>query len=158
MEFDRYLRVALQPALERDDPERPAERETRDGDRDVEEHHHVVVPLAHRRDRQLLRAHLEDEPAAREEERRERLSGRARWQDAARRTEPEEEVREAPHDGERAEEVAPQLVDLHLEDVLLVMRGHGGAGDADAQGGERVEARDVARGLRDDLLGASGRG
>jgi hypothetical protein len=33
----------LEPALERDDGERPAEREARNRDRDIQEHHHVCM-------------------------------------------------------------------------------------------------------------------
>lgn len=100
VEGDALGRVALQPALERNDAECPTECETCGGDCDVQEHHHVVVSPAHSGDGDLLSRKLEDKATAGEEERCESFGRRARGQDAARWAQPEEEVREASKDGE----------------------------------------------------------
>lgn len=146
--------MALEPALERDDGQRPAECETRDGDSDVQEHHHVVVTPAHRSHGHLLSREHERQAAAGEEKRRKGLCGRARGEDGARGAEPEEEVGHAAEDGEGDEEVAPEHVYLHLEDVLLRVGSHGSAGDTDAESREGVEACNVAGRFCDGFLRA----
>ena len=152
VELHRALCTALQPALETDDEERPAEREAGHGDSDIQEHHHVVVAPAHGGDRDFLGGELEDKTATCEEERRKRFSGRARWQDTARRAKPEEEVGQATKDGETRQKPAPEHVDLNLEEVLLEVSRHGCACNANAKRREGVEAGDVARRLRDGFL------
>ena len=49
-------------------------------------------------------------------------------------------------------------MDLHLEEVCLEVGTHNSAGDTDAEGGEGVEARDVAWGLGNRFLGTVGSG
>ena len=152
MELDRRLRMALEPPLERHNSQRPAERKACDRDSDVQEHHHIVVPPAHRRNRHFLRREHEHQPSAREEERRERLSGWTRGEDGAGWPKPEEEVRETAEDGEACQEIAPQHMDLHLEEIRLSVRGHSGTCDTDAHSREGVEARNVTWWLRDSFL------
>ena len=74
MELDTHRRMALQPSFECYNAKCPAEREARRRDGDVQEHHHVVVTLAHRSERQFLRRQLEYEATTSEEERRESFS------------------------------------------------------------------------------------
>ena len=151
MELHRSVGAALQPALKPDDREHPAERQARNRDADVQEHHHVVPALAHRGDRHLLSGRLEHQASARQQEARKRLRRRPTRQDAPRGCKPDEEVREASEDSETAQEVAPEHVDLHLEDVRLRVRGHRGAGDTDAERREGVEAALVTGRFRDRL-------
>lgn len=132
MEFHSALSPTLEPALKRDHTECPAERKACDRDADVHEHHDIVVTLAHRGDRDLLRGEHKLEPAAGEHERGDRFRGRTGRKNGPRRTEPEEEVREATHNGESGEEIPPQNVDLNLEEVRLEVCAHGCASNADA--------------------------
>ena len=122
MELDRLCRVTLQPALESDDAKRPAERQTCHCNGDVEEHHHVIVAATHGGKSDLFSRELENETSTSEEERRQRLSGRARRKDASWRAKPEEEVRQAAHNREAREEVAPDHVNLHLEEGVSAGR------------------------------------
>ncbi len=154
VELHRALRATLEPTLEADDEESPAEGQASDSDTDIEEHHDVVAALAHRRNREFLGREHKLEATTCEEEGRKRFSRRAGREYGAGRTEPQEEVCQAAHDGEAREQVAPQHVNLYLEEVRLEVRAHGGASDTDAEGGEGIEARDVAWRLSDGLLRA----
>ena len=82
----------LQPSLERHDAQRPAERKTREGDDNVQEHHLVVTPSAHRGQRELFRAELEHQATSRKAESGKRLSRGAAGQNTLGWAEPDEEV------------------------------------------------------------------
>jgi hypothetical protein len=110
--------------------------------------------MPHRSKRDFLCGGYESQTAAGEEEAPERLRRRTRGQDRLRGAEPEEKVGEAPEHAEAEEKVAPEGVDLDLEEVCLRVRGHRGAGDADHEGREGVKRGAVAGGLLDGGSGS----
>lgn len=61
-----------------------------------------------------------------------------------RRLEPEEDVRQTPHDREGEQEVTPECVDLDGVEVRLCMRGHRDAGDTYNERWEGIERAGVA--------------
>lgn len=78
MKLHRTLRSALQPALETNDEQSPAERKAGDRDAEIEEHHNVVTSLTHGSDGELFSGEHELEAAAGEQERRDGLRWRPR--------------------------------------------------------------------------------
>lgn len=112
------------------------------------------MTATHSRKPDLFRAQNEREAATSQEETRERFRRRATGQDRPGGPQPQEEVGEETEDGRGDEKVSPECVDLDLEEVRLVVRGHSCARDADDERGEGVEAPQRARGLWDLLARA----
>ena len=54
VKLDGGTGVTLEPPFERDDAQCPTECQTCYGDSDVQEHHHIIMTLPHRCDRQFF--------------------------------------------------------------------------------------------------------